>query len=241
MMLFVLEGPDGCGKTTIINKLKELHNADNNVVFANDPGTTEIGNAVRSLVKNREARLDPITELYLFCAARHELVKHVILPSLREKKIVICDRFTPSTYVYQSLMGSDLRTLEIDEVIRLSMGDLYCDDICIIYLDISPEENVRRLHTRENKQLQFTLDAFARQPPQLDSFDAEDSADVCGRSAKISNCYKEIFPLLRSRGYTVQIIDANKDADIVCGVVDKVINKYAKGVSSQYTYRDRII
>ena len=100
---FVLEGTNGVGKTTQIALLiKKLHKLGHtNAIQLREPGTTEIGETVRYLLKSNP-NLEPETRLFLYTAARSELVHKQILPALQDGKIIICDRYIPSSLVYQS-------------------------------------------------------------------------------------------------------------------------------------------
>lgn len=94
----VIEGPDGIGKTSIINKLKDK--LDNNrVVFLNDPYVGNIiTDTIGKLVKNNYDKLDSETAMLLFIAGRIELNK-IINNYLNRGINVICDRYIKSTFV----------------------------------------------------------------------------------------------------------------------------------------------
>lgn len=94
----VIEGPDGIGKTTTIELLKDKFKNNDNVVFLNDPSTLPEIEPIRKLVKTMN--VSPTTDLFLFLAARKEL-NSIILDYLIKGKIIICDRYTLSTLVYQ--------------------------------------------------------------------------------------------------------------------------------------------
>lgn len=96
------EGIEGSGKSTLANMLYEkLKVYDFPVVFTREPGGTEVGEKIREIILNKNFDIDPYSELFLFFSARRENVKKIIIPSLREGKIVICDRFDDSTFAYQ--------------------------------------------------------------------------------------------------------------------------------------------
>jgi len=106
-MFITLDGGDGCGKSTQIRYLAEkLQTHGHDVICCRDPGSTPLGDAVRSILLNRqELHIADITEVFLFMAARSQLVREVIRPALETGKIVISDRFLISTFVYQSYAG----------------------------------------------------------------------------------------------------------------------------------------
>lgn len=98
-----IEGPDGCGKTTLINDLKACFKRKNvDVVFTREPGGTKIGEKIRELlldVKNME--MTDYTEAYLYAAARLQHVEELILPNMNRGIHVISDRFAMASICYQ--------------------------------------------------------------------------------------------------------------------------------------------
>lgn len=101
-MLIVFEGVDGSGKTTQAELLKtnlELHNHE--PVLVREPGGTPFSEKIREIIKDTNYKISPITDLFLFEAARADLTEKVIIPALNSNDIVICDRFTLSTIAYQ--------------------------------------------------------------------------------------------------------------------------------------------
>lgn len=99
----VLEGADLSGKSTQVAMLKEEFGNDDQYVFVADPGSTKLGAELRKILKTGldGEELDPMVELLLFTAVRQQLLATIIIPALNEGKTVICDRYLPSTIVYQ--------------------------------------------------------------------------------------------------------------------------------------------
>src|SRR5262249_16804989 len=97
------EGPEGSGKTTQLALLADrLRAAGREVTPTQEPGGTAIGHQIRNILldaQNREMR--PTTELLLMFASRAQNIDELILPALNAGKIVLSDRFTDSTLVYQ--------------------------------------------------------------------------------------------------------------------------------------------
>ena len=106
-MFITLDGGDGCGKSTQIRLLAEqLESQGYEVVCCRDPGSTALGDAVRNILLNgHELRIADMTEVFLFSAARAQLVREVIRPALQIGNIVLADRFLISTFVYQCYAG----------------------------------------------------------------------------------------------------------------------------------------
>jgi len=147
MSLFILfEGVEGSGKSTQAQTLKRhLVKLGLPVVLVKEPGSTAVGNASRKLLKHRlDIRIDPVTELLLFSAARSQLVAEVIRPALAKDQIVICDRYAESTLAYQGYgRGLDLNTIRT--INEISSGGLRPD--LIILPDIDVEEGLSRKGT----------------------------------------------------------------------------------------------
>jgi dTMP kinase len=104
MKLFItFEGIEGCGKTTQISLLKEyLEQKDYSVVATREPGGTQIGDSMRTiLLDSRNTHIDIKTELLLYEASRAQHIKDVVRPALDKGSIVLCDRFTDATLAYQ--------------------------------------------------------------------------------------------------------------------------------------------
>ncbi len=100
--LFVsFEGPEGAGKTTQIDLLRRRL-AERDPVITREPGGTELGERIRELVLHGPG-MAAEAEMYLFMAARAELIEEVIRPALAAGRMVIADRYHDSTLVYQGL------------------------------------------------------------------------------------------------------------------------------------------
>jgi len=104
-VFIVLEGGDGCGKTTIATRLHDfLQGMGGEVAQVEDPGTTPLGQGCRRLVVDANIACEPIEQVMLYSAARHSLARHVN-DLLLQNTIVIGTRWDLSTYVYQCHMG----------------------------------------------------------------------------------------------------------------------------------------
>ena len=110
-----IDGIDGCGKTTQSVKIVNyLQSKGFDTVLTRQPGGTDLGNTLRNLLVSTDYELNPICETLLYFADRSAHHEKVIVPSMAENKIVVCDRFLASTYAYQAFgMGVELDFIDI--------------------------------------------------------------------------------------------------------------------------------
>ncbi|NSM56670.1 dTMP kinase [Wolbachia endosymbiont of Atemnus politus] len=126
-MFITFEGVDGSGKTTqselLANHFKQIR-GENRVILTREPGGTDFAEKVRKILLKDD--VDPISELLLLVSMRYEHVKKLILPALKEGKIVICDRFIDSTIAYQGYgLGVDLRLIgDLHELVKIKRPDI---------------------------------------------------------------------------------------------------------------------
>ncbi|ADD01413.1 thymidylate kinase [Thermoanaerobacter italicus Ab9] len=146
------EGIDGCGKTTQIKFLKEyLLKKGYNILVLREPGGTNVGEKVRDILLDKYNFISPVTEMLLYASSRAQLVEEKILPAIEEGKIVLLDRFVDSSYVYQGYArGLGIEKVKIVNEIA-TMGIL--PDVTI-YIDITPEEAMKRRGKREADRLE---------------------------------------------------------------------------------------
>ncbi|MBC2605687.1 dTMP kinase [Pelagicoccus albus] len=145
---FTFEGPEGSGKSTQINLLaEELADLGHEVVVTREPGGTPIGEEIRHLLihSSNGKDMSPETELLLFAAARAQLVRELIVPSLEKGSIVICDRFLDSTTVYQGAARS-IASDPVAYINQFAVGPV-TPDLTFI-LDVPHEESMRRVKRR---------------------------------------------------------------------------------------------
>jgi dTMP kinase len=149
-LFIAFEGGEGCGKSTQSRLLlKKLEQQNVPVVLTHEPGGTPLGNEVRKTLKRkRGSAISPQAELFLFAASRAQLVAEVIRPALKEGKVVICDRFTHSTLVYQGY-GRGLDLTFVETVNNMATVNLNPD--LVIFLDISPEQGLARKRSLKDR------------------------------------------------------------------------------------------
>ena len=147
------EGIDGSGKSTQIQKLAEFLEArDFDIVITREPGGSKGGEEIRNLLlQGNVDRWSAETEILLFTAARRDHLERIILPALEEGKIVICDRFTDSTRMYQGMRGVNLRNL----VDTLNGKVIKFDPDLTILIDINPEISLKRAKSRKTVEERF--------------------------------------------------------------------------------------
>lgn len=138
-----LEGPDGAGKTTQLTRLlAAAAKMGIEAVSTREPGGTPVGDAVRKILLDPGfGEMVPLTEVFLYAAARAQLFHECIGPSLRQGKLVLCDRFIDSTLAYQAYGGD----MDFDFVLQANMqaiGGRLPNRTFI--LDINPEAGLSR-------------------------------------------------------------------------------------------------
>ncbi|MDG7052344.1 MAG: dTMP kinase [Wolbachia endosymbiont of Alcedoecus sp.] len=126
-MFITFEGIDGSGKTTqselLASHFKQIR-GENNVILTREPGGTDFAEKVRRVLL--KDNIDPISELLLLASMRYEHIKKLILPALKEGKIVICDRFIDSTIAYQGYgLGVDLGLIgNLHKLVKIRRPDI---------------------------------------------------------------------------------------------------------------------
>ena len=142
-ILITFEGGEGSGKTLASVRLsKELESRGLPVLLLREPGATAIGDALRDIVHDLQyGGMSPMTEAYIYQAARAQIVHEKIKPALASGKVVILDRFRESSLAYQGY-ARGLGCGKIDFLNRLSTGGLESD--LVIYMNVSPETGLSR-------------------------------------------------------------------------------------------------
>lgn len=149
----VIDGGEGSGKGTVIESLKQMFSREE-VIFSREPGGSPMAEKVREVIFSAEAKVanDPLTNFALFWAARASHMKQTVRPTLLSGVSVICDRFDMSTYAYQlhGQMGKSHPDYSYLEHLFWEMRSYYCspDPDLYIYLDVDPEEGLRRIKER---------------------------------------------------------------------------------------------
>jgi dTMP kinase len=136
-LFVVLEGPEGSGKSTLTAPLADRMRACGvDPVVVREPGGTRAGEIARQALLDPEHPVSPLTELFLYLAARAELVSTVIAPALAAGRVVLSDRFSLSTEAYQ-MTGRGIPPEVVKPANRAAAGGLEPD--LTLILDLPPE------------------------------------------------------------------------------------------------------
>ncbi len=144
-IFITFEGIDGTGKTTQQHLVAQaLRDRGYDVVESREPGGTQLAESVRQLVLDSSLPLTTDTQTLLYLAARSEHVNKLLRPSLAAGKIVICDRFSDSTLVYQGLaQGKTLAELDMLRQLNAFATGGLVPDLTLVF-DASPEALLAR-------------------------------------------------------------------------------------------------
>ena len=162
-LFIVFEGVEGCGKSfqslKLFNNLKKLGIKS---LLTREPGGTKSAELIRNLIlkdyfnKSKIEKFDRYTDTLLYLAARNEHVKTKILPALKKKTVVICDRFVDSTIAYQ-VFGKKINYNFVKNIHKIILGNLKPN--LTFVLKVSSESSRKRLLKRRTKN---RYDNFAK-------------------------------------------------------------------------------
>ena len=206
----VLDGPDGCGKSTQLERLaKALESADGLVVRCKDPGGTAIGDRIRSVLLDHDlSKMNVNCEAFLFMASRAQLIAEVITPALAARQIVLCDRFVTSTCAYQGAAGYPPE--RIIDLAKFAIGERWPD--LTIVLDIETATGLARVgrkphHSGSNRRRQSGQAALFDDalPDAMEARPIEFHRKVRGIFQEVDRCYPT----------PVRVLDGDADEDCV--------------------------
>ena len=156
-IFITIEGPEGSGKSTHSKLLCDfLRRRGYRVLHTREPGGTRISEAVRKILLNKNNKgMSDICELFLFLAARAQIVDEIVRPALKKGYVVVCDRFHDATVAYQGYgAGLDLKLIE--EMGKLATKGIKPD--LTVLLDVETKKGLRRAAAKdriETKSLEF--------------------------------------------------------------------------------------
>lgn len=230
----VIDGSNGAGKTTVLQRLAECLQAEGHeVVVTREPGGTPLAEKIRELilspVTEHSDQMTLASEVLLFLAARVQHVETRILPELKRGKVVLCDRYSSSTMAFQCF-GRGFPVERMLAMERLALGDFGPDKVLI--LDLDPEEGLRRNSTTgeidgiEQRGLDFLNRArrgFLWQaeqfPDRFSVIDASDDSDLVFNNA-LSAVRDMLAPghsalIAESAGYELEYCSGRKAVERV--------------------------
>jgi dTMP kinase len=198
-VLITLEGVEGSGKTTqMLGLARWLKQQGYRVERTSEPDGTRLGRAVRRLFEHGP---QPLTEMFLFLAARHQHVAERVRPWLERGRLVLCDRYTDATVAYQGY-GRGLDPELIRELnVRATGGVL--PDLTLLF-DVDPAVGFRRIGRRRDHFERLTL-AFHR---------------------RVRRGYLEIQ---RAEPKRVRVIDAARAPSAIAAEVQAIVGEFLRG------------
>lgn len=152
------EGPDGAGKTTVMNKVVEQFRQEigDQLLVTREPGGNKISEQIRRVILDRDnTEMDYRTEALLYAAARRQHLVETIIPALEANKLVLCDRYVDSSVAYQ---GSG-RQIGMQQVAR--MNEFATENLMpfkTIYFDIPVEVGLNRIAEHRDRSKIDRLD-----------------------------------------------------------------------------------
>lgn len=199
------EGPEGSGKTTIINMLNEKLCQDGyDVLLSREPGGSRISEIIRNIVLDPENKeLSPSAEALLYAASRAQHFDEKIAPALEKNKVVLCDRFIDSSLVYQGI-GRKLGVKEVYEINRFAIKDVL--PTLTIFFDIEPSLGLERIRQNSNRKYD-----------RLDMESLSFHEEVYEGYKMIANLYPDRIKIINARNSVEEVFnDVLKVIEEVC-------------------------
>jgi len=197
----VLDGPDGCGKSTQAELLvRWLQNQDVPTCRFRDPGGTAIGEKIREILLNPEhLAMSTRTELLLYMAARAQLWGERIAPALRDNRCIVMDRWLSSTCAYQGFAGG----FGMEKVIKIATDCLerVWPDLTII-LDVDLKTASQRLD-RELDRMEAKGDGYHRKVREgfLQLAEQRENVVVVDATEDVDTIHKRIVQLISQASF----------------------------------------
>ena len=213
-LFITFEGLEGCGKTTQAKMLFDfLIKQKISSIYTKEPGGTKIGDKIRKiLLDQKNDGMDYKTEMLLFLASRAENVRLIILPALKEGKIVISDRFYDSTTAYQGCgRGIDLEIIK--NLNSLVVGKAIPDLTFI--LDIDPYEGLKRSASFGNSSEMRFEEEFINKK-------------IIGGKLFLERVRQGYYQLSQEESGRIKTIDANRSKEDIFKEIIKIVNKKIK-------------
>jgi dTMP kinase len=204
--LIVLEGMDGSGKSSQVGVVAGwLAERGRTVVTCRDPGSTPVGDAIREILLHRhDLQMTAEAEMFLYMAARSQLVREVIAPALEVGDWVVSDRFLLSNIVYQGHAGG-LDPDQVRLVGGLATGNLAPDLTLLLDVDLDTvsrrlDRPLDRLEARGQDYRQRLRDGYHREAARAAATIIDATADLATVSGLIIAAVEAAFPELDELG-----------------------------------------
>lgn len=204
-LFITVEGPDGAGKSTLIQRLEKklLEELTVPLVRTREPGGSEIAEKIREVILDpKNTAMDDRTEALLYAASRRQHIMEKIKPSLAEGKVVLCDRFVDSSIAYQGA-GRGIGVEEVATLNRFATEDLTPD--ITLYLDVDAQVGLNRIASKNSNREKDRLEL-----------------EAISFHNRVRNAYKV---LLIKHPERIQLIDASQNADDVFNDAWKVVQE----------------
>ena len=198
------EGPEGSGKTTVLNQINKLLSENYNVISTREPGGVSTGEEIRNILLDGE-NIDIRTEALLFAASRREHLVEKVIPALKNDKVVLCDRYIDSSLAYQG-HARGIGIEEVKKINEFAINGLYPD--LTIYLDIDAE--VGRERILKNQRSQNRLDK-----------------ETLTFHQKVIEGYKT---LIKTNPERFKVVDATQNIESVVSDTYEIILSYLKNL-----------
>ena len=196
------EGPEGAGKTTVMNLLvSRLEEEGYDVLQTREPGGIMISEKIRNIIlDNQHIMMDSHTEALLYAAARRQHLVEKIQPALDAGKIVICDRFIDSSLAYQGY-ARGIGINEIWAINKFAIGETMPDTT--ILFDIEPSAGLARIHAhdeREKNRLDIESIAFHQKVREgylslVEQY--PDRIKVVDASPSVEDVFQEVYKVVK--------------------------------------------
>jgi dTMP kinase len=161
-LFIVVEGPEGAGKSSLARALAaRLVGDGRQVVSVREPGGTPVAEAARKVALKFPHEMSPAAELFLFLAARADLVEKVIRPALAAGQVVLADRFDLSTMAYQ-VAGGGLPSAAVAQANRLATAGLVPDITLVLDVPVDVGRERQRAARKVQDRVERQDDAFHR-------------------------------------------------------------------------------
>lgn len=159
-MFIVVEGPEGAGKSTLVRGVNARFLAEGRqVLMVREPGGTPVAEAARKIVLKSRHDLSAASELFLYLAARADLVEKQIRPALAAGQVVLADRFDLSTRAYQ-VAGRGLPADAVQAALQVATGGLTPDLTLVLDVPVEVGRERQRKARKEQDRIERESDAF---------------------------------------------------------------------------------